>query len=485
MSKSVLKRRSLLKQLGAAAFLATPVFRSVLAEAQTTFPLRLILLNLPGGIPFKGGGDSGGLDTYFDGIYKPWAALQSDMIVFDNVQNKAGDKVATFFELEGHGGGCRSIFGGAVNDQGCKGMAACDAGLNPEDEAAYNAVVYSYGTATTIDQTLAAAIGQSTPFDALHFGTLWDKGQGGDHAECFYKGGRAVRPMSDPMSAFTRLFGNGLPTVGSTPAPTTTATGTAAPDPATLNLYQRGKSRLDLLYAEIADVKALAGNAEQAKLDQHLTSLRELERGLPIVPGGGGGGGGTVGGGGPANPGPTCALPGMEARVQAGTDVRPVSAAFNELAYQSLNCDLTRIVALQWLSSGDHIPRFQFLGCSGDHHGMEHSINGGEYIKAQTWIFEQMVEFVNKLKNTPEGTGSMLDNSIVYLASEMGNGSHVLSPALSTIIGKAGGAFRTGRRVDMQGRNINDILTTVVNTMGLNAATVGDAEFNTGAISLS
>lgn len=264
---------------------------------------------------------------------------------------------------------------------------------------------------------------------------------------------------------------------GGAPAPTTTSTAPAAPDPALVNLYERGKSRLDLLSAEIADVKAIAGTDEQTKLDGHLTALRELEGRLPKV----GPGGGTVGGGGPnATPGAGCALPNAQ-----GGDIRVVSTSFNDIAYQAINCDLTRIMALQWLSSGDHIPRFEFLGCSGDHHGMEHSMNGAEYIKAQNWIFEQMVAFVMMLKNTPEGNGSILDNSIVYLASEMGNGTHILTPALSTIIGKAGGAFKTGRRIDAKNANINDVLTTIVNTMGLNALTVGDPEFNKTPISLS
>ncbi|MDX2055107.1 MAG: DUF1552 domain-containing protein [Polyangiaceae bacterium] len=476
MHRALLKRRSLLKQLGAAAFLATPVFRSALTEAQTSFPLRLILLNLPGGIPFKGGGDGGGLDTYFDGMYKPWAALESDMIIFDNINNAAGDKVAGFWELEGHGGGCRSMFGGAVNDQGCGGPTECGA----EDNA------YRYGTATTIDQHLAMTIGQKTQFPALHFGSLWNKGQGGDHSECFYNNGQAVRPMDEPAEAFSRVFGAGLPMPSTTPnAPM------APPDPALVALYERKKSRLDLLYAEIAEIKAIAGSDEQNKLDQHLSALRELERSL-VNPLGGSAGSGM--------PGASCAIPPMPvigppptATSQQGTgpvdysnyDIRAYSKAFNDIAYQALNCDLTRIVALQWLSSGDPFPRFDFLGCKGDHHGMEHSSNGGEYIKAQTWIFEQMAAFVSMLKATPEGNGTMLDNSIVYLASEMGNGTHVLSPALSTIIGKGGGAFRTGRRVDAQRRNINDVLLTVVQTMGLNATVVGDPEFNTGALSLS
>jgi hypothetical protein len=459
MSQAVLRRRGFLKKLGAAAFLAVPVFRESLARAQAKPPLRLILLNLPGGIPFKAKSEEQ-LDTYFDSMFKPFESLQSDMIVFDRIQNKAGDLVSTYWELEGHGGGCRSIFGGAVKDQGCMGTTTCGA----------EKLAYRYGTATTIDQTLAKALTGKTPFDALHVGTLWDKGQGGDHAECFYNNGQAVRPIADPMVAFSRLFAN---RPAAAPAAPTGAP--AGPDPALLKLFARGKSRLDALAAEVAELKALAGPSEQAKLDQHLTALRELERKLPSTTAGGAGGGLA------SSPGTSCAAP----TASQGGDIRATSAAFNDIAFQAINCDLARIVAMQWLSSGDHLPRFGFLGLKQDHHAMEHSMNGAEYIKAQLWILDQMAAFVKMLKATPEGNGSMLDNSIVYLASEMGNGTHILSPALSTIIGKAGGQFRTGRRIDAGNRNINDVLLTVVKTMGLNATVVGDPSFNKEAMSLS
>jgi hypothetical protein len=459
----ILKRRSLIKQLGAAAFLATPVFRAVISEAQTSFPLRLVLLNLPGGIQWRPGG--GGLDTSFDTMYAPFAQFQSDSIVFDDINNRAGDLVAGFWELEGHGGGCRSMFGGAVRDQGCGGSNPC----GPEIvDGQHWPDAYHYGTATTIDQLLGQQIGHRTPFDSVLVGTLWDRGQGGDHAECNYLNGKAVRPMSNPMSAYERLFGAGLPSAAPPPEPGQEPQG---PDPAMVALYQRGKSRLDFLTAEVTAVKAIAGMDEQAKLDQHLTSLRELERRLPDV-------GGVGGAGLETKPGAGCALPGGNASTTDATDMRAVSTAFNEIGYQTLNCDLSRILVMQWLSSGDHIPRFQFMDLRSDHHGMEHSETGSEYRQAQLWIFAEMAKFIKMLKDTPEGDGNMLDNSIVYLASEMGNGGHTLSPALSAIFGKGGGAFRTGRRVSMGGRNINDVLTTVVRTMGVNVPYVGDPEFN-------
>ncbi len=47
------------------------------------------------------------------------------------------------------------------------------------------------------------------------------------------------------------------------------------------------------------------------------------------------------------------------------------------------------------------------------------------------------------------------------------------------------GQFQTGRRIDAAGRNINDVLLTIVKTMGLNTTTVGDAMFNKEPMSLT
>lgn len=467
MSKAILKRRTLLKQLGAAAFLATPVFRSVLAEAQTAFPLRLILLNLPGGIPYKAGAD-GTPDFFFDTLAKPFAALESDMIVIDGAESPASEEVSAFYELEGHGGGCRTMFGGKGEGQGCNGPNAC--GTSEAD-------AYGYGTATTIDQIVADQVGTNTKFRSIGLGTLWDKGQGGDHAECFFKNGQPVRPFGDPLVAFTQIFGGG------TPPPVSTTTGTSttptAPDPALINQYARGRSRLDQLLAEVNEIKSIAGTNEQAKLDQHLTSLRELEKSL-VDPNAGPGGGGGIG----VMPGGACATPATPGN-GAADDIRTASAAFNAIGYQAINCDLTRVLDMQWLSSGDHLPRFEWMGLKLDHHGMEHGSSRTEYAAAQTWIFQEMANFLTLLKTTPEGSGNMLDNSVVYMTSEMSEGNHVHNPVLQFVAGKGGGQFRTGRRLDATGKTNNDVLLALVKAMGVNATTVGDAKYNNGAISLA
>ncbi len=474
MSQALIKRRSLLQQLGAAAFLATPVFRSALAEAQTQFPLRLILLNLPGGISQK---SEGVPNFYFDTLAKPFASLESDMIIVDNAGAPAAAEISTWYELEGHGGGGRTMFGGKIEGQGCGGPADCGG----EEKA------YLYGTATTIDQLVAMQFGAKTRFDSLYFGSLWGGGQG----DTIFRNGQRIKPEGDPAATFSKLFGNGAPPPAtSTPAPMASA---LPPDPETAVLYALGKSRLDQLSAEIVEIKGIAGKYEQTKLDLHLTSLRELEKSLAVP--------GSAGGGGPgATPGGSCTAPvipsganmaGLDPATQG--DLPAVSAAFNALGYQALNCDLTRVLCLQWLASGDGlVPRFGFMGLKDVHHGWEHSDQvsnpnsqgSREYDAAQMWLFGQMANFITLLKTTPEGSGTMLDNSIIYMSSEMTNGNHIHSPVLQFVAGKGGGAFKTGRRIDATGKNNNDVLLTLANTMGLNLPFMGDQKYNTGALSL-
>ncbi len=481
MANAILKRRTLLKQLGASAFLAAPVFRSVLSEAQTNAPLRLILLNIPGGVPHVGGpGSDAGPDFFFANelsagrtgqLAMPFAALQSDMIVIEGSKQPASEMVSGFFELEGHGGGCRTMFGGKGEGQGCNGPNACGA-----DEASS----YGYGTATTIDQIVAAQIGAATQFSSLHMGSLWDKGQGGDHAESFFLNGQPVRPMSDPTAAFMRLFGNGVP------AGTAPASGPPAVDPAVLNDYYRGKSRLDKLRAEIEAIQKVAGSGEQTKLDAHLAALRDLEKSLPNITGGQQG---MAGASCQVPPAPMVmqgvANPDDPTHASFTMELPQTSAAFNQIAFQAINCDLTRVMGLQWLSSGDHLPRFEWMGLKLDHHGMEHGSSPPEYYAAQTWILQQCADFVTMLKNTPEGSGSILDNSVIYLTSEMTEGNHIHQPVFQLVMGKAGGQFKTGRRISAADKNNNDVLVSLVNAMGVKVATVGDEKFNTTPLSLA
>ncbi|MDX2054822.1 MAG: DUF1552 domain-containing protein [Polyangiaceae bacterium] len=469
ISRAVLKRRSLLKQLGASAFLAIPVFRSVIAEAQATAPKRLVLFHFPSGVSTKqlGMEETVKNSTWdYDYVLQGLKEIQSDVIVFQNMTHPTGDIVSSFNELEGHGGGMRTMFTGSTDHASTE--------IVPVSQA--------YGKTSSIDQLVANALQPTTQFGSLQLGVITTANGTAEGRRCIFNNGTHLEPVEDPQAVFSRLFPSGA----AAPAPSSTM----APDPnATAELlavYQQGKSRLDQLKAELEAVRSIVSTEERAKFDLHLTSLRELENALPRVGGSGG-----------ISQGVTCQAPnigGIQGTQKNAPEyysvdfIQQLGPVMQELAYQAINCDLSRIVSFQWLSTGDN-SIFPFLGIKDTHHHLEHGWGGGagikgDYDKIQTWLMDQISMFIKRLRMTPESNGNMLDNSVVLVASEMWGG-HGHQEYIGLVAGKGGGAIRPGRVLDAGGRSNNDLLVTIANAMGVNVNSVGDPMYCAGPIDLS
>lgn len=457
MSKTLLRRRSLIQQLGAAAFLATPVFRSVLAEAQSQSPLRLILVHLPGGVSYLSPGVTGRgiLDSSwsYNKVLSPLKSLESDIVIFEDMSYPTAEVVTTFAEMDGHKAGRRCMFTGST------------------DQVSHELSTNPFGQSTSLDQLVANAIGMRTKFGSLNLGVLTERTLGESARWVCFNKGVPIEPVGDAASVFARLFPNAtapVPPSGQVPDPAATAE--------ILSLRARGQSRLDQLKREVAAIQAIAGVDERQKLDLHLTALRELENSLPAA-----------GTGGPVFQGAGCSAPNVGAPSPTD-DLVGTGSAMNELLYQAVNCDLTRIATIQWLSSGDDTVMYPWLGVNQSHHQMEHgwvdaASTHAAYDKVQTWIVEQIGVLLKRLKDTPEGDGSMLDNSLVLVMSEMW-GTHEHDPVIGLIAGKAGGAVRTGRSLNAARAPHNNMLLSVANTMGLNLTSLGDPMYCTGALSL-
>ncbi len=463
MSKANLNRRSLLRRLGTAAFLATPVFRGVLNEARSATPLRFIVVQVPGGAHFSKMGSYenpfavGVSDSNFNfgKLLSSLAPLQSDLMLIDKLGNLA------LARDEGH---CmQSLLTGDSRGRGVEGKEFIPPGL------------------TSVDQIIAGAIGSQTRFASLQLGVLTDSNVGETSLtsrRCIFSNGVYVQPITDPKTMFSRLFGNAAPT-GATP---TTVTG--APAPGTMNLFARKKSILDVFKAELTEIKGIAGSQEQQKLDEHLTSIRELEKSLPDAPiGTGASTGSTSMPLPPSMKGVSCSPPNLG----APTDVRTIGAAMNELLFQAINCDLTRVASLQWLNSEDSGTSWAFLGTKRGHHEMQHA-PAADFEVVQTWLWSQVADLLKRFKATSEGAGSMLDNCAILVMSEQSNGNyHMGSPAIGFVAGKAGGAIRSGRTLAGPGNGaaLNNLYVSLANVMGAKVSTVGEAKFCTAPLNLS
>jgi hypothetical protein len=121
------------------------------------------------------------------------------------------------------------------------------------------------------------------------------------------------------------------------------------------------------------------------------------------------------------------------------------------------------------------------------HHGLSHHQNKADKIarfaRVNTYHVDLFSRFVGKLKETPDGDGSMLDHSVVLYGSGMGNAnvhSHVALPYL--IAGTGSGAITGGRHLKARAHDPSgNLLLSIVDKFGIERESVG---YSTGRVDL-
>ena len=116
----------------------------------------------------------------------------------------------------------------------------------------------------------------------------------------------------------------------------------------------------------------------------------------------------------------------------------------------ALACDLTRVATIQWERSVGDV-RFSWLGATRGHHAYSHDADSVAdtvemLTKINIWYSEQFAYLLGKLASIREGTGTMLDNTLVFWCNELSRGNSHSHPDMPFVLaGRAGGALRTGR----------------------------------------
>ena len=132
-------------------------------------------------------------------------------------------------------------------------------------------------------------------------------------------------------------------------------------------------------------------------------------------------------------------------------------------------------------------PNYDMRSHQASHYGSNHNWESREFkafVQQRVWFVEQFRYLLEQLHARPEGNGTMLDNSIVVLCSEVSDGNtheHHDLPIL--VAGGGGGRIRGGRFLDVGFRSHGDLWTGLAQAMGSNIQNFGYA--NGGAINLS
>jgi hypothetical protein len=276
-----------------------------------------------------------------------------------------------------------------------------------------------------------------------------------------------IPPREDPKDVFAALFGMSTGTPGMT-------------DPALARLWAQRKSVFDLTFNETNRIKNLVGAKDKIRLDAYQTSMRDVEKRLVGMTG-------TV-----MPPGNMCTKPTSPEAVDIRNDDLYLRAGQiqMDLAVAALACDQTRIITFQWsYSESEHL--FSFLDISGNHHVISHDFassgtNYTAYNKIQIWYQQQFAYLLGKMDAFKEGDRSLLDNSIVLWATEIGESTqHDLMMMPYVLAGSAGGKIRAGRLLDYSSnrRDNNQMLVSIGQAMGATDLTsFGDASGATGPL---
>lgn len=320
---------------------------------------------------------------------------------------------------------------------------------------------------TSVDQVVAAELTKTTRtrFPYLQFHTHWVFIE--PTRSPYWSNGQPLVGETDVYRAFEKVFAGGLPAVGA---------GGGPPPPDARRL--RRKSVMDYVSRELAMLHGSLTGDDRQKVEAHQDAVRRIEHLFSEVP--------------PAAAGKGCRkvalAEGLNGASAAGHG--PAGQAFGDIAVAALACDLTRVVCVGWGRGGGG-PKFSWLGgvyAQFDHHSITHGDAGSKGLtnKIDQWYATEVASLLTKLKNTPDGAGTLLDSTLVLWANEFGAwaGSQHWRKDIPYMIAGGKWAWKTGRLLTCNSEPHGKLLVSVARAMGaqVNGFGSSSAKFGMGPL---
>lgn len=432
ITKKHLPRRSFLRgTLG--TMVALPFLDAMtpaLSAQSKARPFRFGAVYVPNGIyPQLWHPDKTGSDFEFKPIMKPLEPFRDQLVTFSKMKAPDGNP---------ENGG---VHMGA--------SAAWLNGVGPLTQQANYTVIRSK---KTIDQFIADKVAEDTPLRSLQVGTE-DMGTSAgacDGYPCVFfntvswRDDTSPLPMAiNPRVTFERMFGE-----------------TGSAKKRLVNLKQK-QSMLDSITEETARLQKKLGAADNLILEEYLTNVRDVELQLDR----------------------------MEARAATIPEGQAaplgIPETFDEhmtitydlmrLAFQG---DISRVFTFMVGHEGSS-RSYAHIGIPEPHHPVTHHGDKPEniekYAKLTTYQTAKLAEFLEKLKATSDGDGTLLDRSIIYYGSGMGNGNaHDRNTPPAVIIGGGNANLKGNRHIAVENKEPTaNLLLGIADLAGAEVAELG------------
>jgi Protein of unknown function (DUF1552) len=427
ITKKHLSRRTLLR--GAGAALALPLLESMvpaqtpLANTAANPVRRLGFVYVAHGIimqQFIPAQASLAAGIELPRILKPINAFKDQLTIVSGLDNRNGILAGA-----GHPGAASTWISGAK----CKKTEGEDVFVGP-----------------TIDQIAAQHIGQATIFPSLELATEDASGMVGAcdvGFSCTYvntiswRSATTPNPMEiNPRIVFDRLVGEGGTREGRTAK------------------TREDRSILDSLTQELSHLKGELGAGDRAAVADYMDNVREIERRIQLSENRG------------------SAIADLESPVGVPDNYEEHIKLMFDLQVLAYQADLTRVSTFV-LARELNQRAYLALGVPDSHHSLSHHQNDPARIeklaKIQTYHMSLFAYYLNKLKNTPDGQGSLLDHSMIMYGSGMSNSNeHSKFNLPVALLGGGAGKLKGGRHLkNPDGTPMTNLLVTVLDKMGV------------------
>jgi len=337
--------------------------------------------------------------------------------------------------------------GGVGSDAGAdhaRSAAVFLSGVHPEQGSVHAGV--------TLDQLAAEAIGQDTPLPSLEVSIEEVALSCGSGYACAYsntiswKSPTTPLPMeNNPQVVFEKLFGDGSDNA----------------DRAARK--QESRSLLDSVLGEAASLQKELPRHDRLRLAEYLDDVREIERRI------------------------------QKAERQMPADLKipeaPVGIpeAFDDhfrlmfdLQVLAFKAEITRVATMMYArdTSGAVYPQSGVR--DGFHVASHHSNNRAnmdKYALINRYHVQLLAYFLEKLRATPDGDGSLLDHSMVLYGSSMSNGNqHDHDPLPIVLAGGAAGQLKGGRHLQFAPHTpMSNLLLAMADKLGVRRDGMGDS----------
>lgn len=286
----------------------------------------------------------------------------------------------------------------------------------------------------SIDQVAADSLAGQTQFRSLEVAVCQFRGtdEGTTFEHLSHNGPSNPNPSEySPARLFARLFGT----------------------PPTPQVNAARKSILDAVIGQLGSLHGRVSAHDRQRLDQHLESIRDIERRIAL-------------------PAARCAAP-PPARdvpdVDGKEQIEQKNQLMSDLLAVALACDLTRVFSLMFSTCGSGVIVWQAGATNGLHYTCHtEAVPQPVVHKATVFTMQQLAYFLQRLRDTPEAGGNLLDSCAILCTTEHSEGNtHAIDEFPMLLAGRAGGKLKGGIHYRSPSKeNTSKALLTVLRAAG-------------------